>query len=64
MHHLHLPLAGTSRFIIILERSSDEHNQYAILRTAESMGIQHVWFILHPAHAASFHINRKITKVP
>lgn len=60
----HLPLAGTSRFIIILERSSDEHNQYAILRTAESMGIQHVWFILHPAHAASFHINRKITKVP
>ena len=33
----------TSRFLIVLERVLDGHNQQAVIRTAEAMGIQHVW---------------------
>ena len=33
----------TSRFLIVLERVLDGHNQQAVIRTAEAMGIQHAW---------------------
>ena len=35
----------TSRLIIVVERCTNDHNYSAILRTAEALGIQHVWII-------------------
>lgn len=58
--------ARTGRFIVVLERSNDLHNQFAILRTSEAFGIQHVWFVVNPnteATDTSLFVNRKITKV-
>ncbi len=63
----------TSRIVIILEKTINEHNHYAVLRTAECFGVQHVWFVLHPTllaqeggstgdASAALQINRKITK--
>lgn len=55
-------LAGrTSRLILVIERSYDEINQVAILRTAEAMGVQHVWIVL-PAIKKPEHRNEKIAK--
>ena len=33
----------TSRFVLVLERSSKSHNYSACLRTAEALGVQHVY---------------------
>lgn len=38
----------TSRLIIIVERCTNDHNYSAILRTAEALGVQHVWIIAPP----------------
>lgn len=38
----------TSRLIIVVERCTNDHNYSAILRTAEALGIQHVWIIAPP----------------
>jgi tRNA G18 (ribose-2'-O)-methylase SpoU len=35
----------TSRLIIVVERCTNDHNYSAILRTAEALGIQHVYII-------------------
>ncbi|OWZ19903.1 RNA methyltransferase [Phytophthora megakarya] len=35
----------TSRIVLVLEQCMDSHNHQAVLRTAEAMGIQHVWLI-------------------
>lgn len=35
----------TSRLIIVVERCTNDHNYSAILRTAEALGVQHVWII-------------------
>ncbi|RMX63156.1 hypothetical protein DD238_007401 [Peronospora effusa] len=35
----------TSRIILVLEQCMDSHNHQAVLRTAEALGIQHVWLI-------------------
>lgn len=35
----------TSRIIIVIERCTDDHNYTAIIRTAEALGIQHIWLI-------------------
>ncbi|GAB9475211.1 Rna methyltransferase, trmh superfamily protein [Globisporangium polare] len=52
----------TSRVILVLEASCDMFNQQAVLRTAECMGIQHVW-IVEPAfykqHKTERHIARE-----
>jgi tRNA G18 (ribose-2'-O)-methylase SpoU len=38
-------LGRTSRIILVVERCTDDHNYSAIIRTAEALGIQHVWLI-------------------
>jgi len=38
----------TSRLIVVLERPWDDHNVQAVLRTAESFGVQYVWTVKHP----------------
>lgn len=38
----------TSRVLIVVERCTNDHNYSAILRTAEALGIQHVWVIAPP----------------
>ena len=35
----------TSRLIVVLESSYDQHNQSAVLRTADCLGIQHCWLV-------------------
>jgi tRNA G18 (ribose-2'-O)-methylase SpoU len=35
----------TSRIILVVEKSHDDHNQMAILRTAEALGIGNIWVI-------------------
>ena len=35
----------SSRLIVVLESSYDQHNQAAVLRTADSLGLQHVWLV-------------------
>jgi len=46
----------TTRFLLVIERSYDLHNQYAVLRTAECLGIQNVWMVESPA--------QKVKKLP
>jgi tRNA (guanosine-2'-O-)-methyltransferase len=38
-------LRRTSRIILVIERPTDAHNVQAVFRTAESFGIQHVWYV-------------------
>ena len=38
----------TSRLVLVLERPWDDHNVQAVLRTAESFGVQHIWVVKHP----------------
>ena len=35
----------TSRVIVVIEGSYDLHNQAAVLRTAECLGVQHAWLV-------------------
>jgi len=35
----------TSRVLVVIERCTDEHNYSAVIRTAEALGVQHVWLI-------------------
>lgn len=50
----------TSRLVLILERPWNDDNVQAVLRTAESFGIQHVWTIKHPHKRRRAH--RSVTK--
>ncbi|MEM6567613.1 MAG: RNA methyltransferase [Planctomycetota bacterium] len=50
----------TSRLVLILERPWNDDNVQAVLRTAESFGIQHVWTIKHPHTRKRAH--RSVTK--
>ena len=38
----------TSRLLLVIERCTNDHNYSAILRTAEALGVQHVWMIDPP----------------
>lgn len=38
----------TARLVLVVERAWDDHNVQAVLRTAESFGVQHVWVVKHP----------------
>ena len=44
----------TSRMIVVLESSYDQHNQAAVLRTCDCLGIQHIW-IVDPVEEKGFH---------
>jgi hypothetical protein len=35
----------TSRILAVIERCTDEHNYSAVIRTAEALGVQHIWLI-------------------
>ncbi len=39
----------TDQISVVIERSVDTHNYSAIIRTAEALGIQHLWVISPPA---------------
>jgi len=51
----------TNRIIIVLERCYDYHNQLAVLRTAECLGVQNVWIVI-PVETKNFHMSKKITR--
>ena len=38
----------TSRLLLVIERSTNDHNYSSIMRTAEALGVQHVWTIDPP----------------
>ena len=46
-------LRRTSRFLVVAERATDEHNYSAILRTCEALGVQHVWLVAPPTLTSS-----------
>lgn len=50
----------TSRLIIVVERCTNDHNYSAILRTAEALGVQHVYIIAPQARNATLRINGEV----
>lgn len=50
----------TSRLVLVMERPWNDDNVQAVMRTAESFGIQHVWMVKHPHMRARAH--RSVTK--
>ncbi len=41
-------LRRTSRIVLVIELSTDSHNYTAVIRTAECLGIQHIWVVKPP----------------
>lgn len=39
----------TKRIVVVVERCTNEHNYSAVIRTAEALGIQHLWLISPPS---------------
>eukprot|EP01126_Amoeba_proteus_P039424 TRINITY_DN4155_c0_g1_i2.p1 TRINITY_DN4155_c0_g1~~TRINITY_DN4155_c0_g1_i2.p1 ORF type:complete len:271 (+),score=49.15 TRINITY_DN4155_c0_g1_i2:82-894(+) len=52
----------TSRILLVLDRCYDVHNQQTVLRTAECLGIQHVWIVLPVEIKGKEKIQKNITK--
>jgi tRNA (guanosine-2'-O-)-methyltransferase len=53
----------TSQIMLVIERSVDTHNYSAIIRTAEAMGIHHLWVISPPSLSGNVKdFNRKKRK--
>ncbi|KAG7379684.1 hypothetical protein PHYPSEUDO_008284 [Phytophthora pseudosyringae] len=52
----------TSRIVLVLEQCMDSHNHQAVLRTAEALGIQHVWLIAANAQQLKTHADKKSSK--
>lgn len=50
----------TSRLVLVMERPWNDDNVQAVLRTAESFGVQHIWTIQHPLKRAR--AKRTVTK--
>ena len=50
----------TSRLIIVVERCTNDHNYSAILRTAEALGVQHVYIIAPQDRNSTLRINGDI----
>ncbi|RLN93598.1 hypothetical protein BBJ28_00015855 [Nothophytophthora sp. Chile5] len=48
----------TSRIVLVLEQCMDSHNHQAVLRTAEALGIQHVWLIAANEQQLKTHPNK------
>ena len=51
----------TSQILIVIERCTDDHNYSAIIRTAEALGIQHLWLI-DPQNNSQFHNDKTDAK--
>jgi len=52
----------TSRIVLVLERTCKSHNFSAVIRTAEALGIQHLWLISPPSFDADYIKRSKLTK--
>lgn len=50
----------TSRVVLLLEQAWNDDNVQAVLRTAESFGVQHVWSVRHPHGRAR--VRRAVTR--
>jgi len=50
----------TARVVLVLEQPWNDDNVTAVLRTAESFGVQHVWTVQHPHGRAR--VRRAVTK--
>ena len=46
-------LGRTSRILLVVERCINDHNYSAIIRTAEALGIQHIWLVDPPDAATA-----------
>jgi len=53
----------TSRLIIVVERCTNDHNYSAILRTAEALGVQHVYIIAPQVCESTLKSNRGMVDV-
>uniref|UniRef100_A0AAV1UQ48 tRNA/rRNA methyltransferase SpoU type domain-containing protein n=1 Tax=Peronospora matthiolae TaxID=2874970 RepID=A0AAV1UQ48_9STRA len=49
----------TSRLVLVLEQCMDSHNHQAVLRTAEALGVQHVWLIAANSQQLKTHSDQK-----
>ena len=49
----------TSRIVLVIERCSSSHNYTAVLRTAEALGIQHVFLIQPPVKDAQALVDKE-----
>jgi tRNA G18 (ribose-2'-O)-methylase SpoU len=49
----------TGRLTIVIERSTNSQNYTAVLRTAEALGVQHVWLISPPGWQQNNHRRKK-----
>ncbi|EGZ11070.1 hypothetical protein PHYSODRAFT_264669 [Phytophthora sojae] len=54
----------TSRIVLVLEQCMDSHNHQAVLRTAEALGVQHVWLIAANAQQLKTHDDTGKSKKP
>ncbi|KAL6049931.1 Autophagy-related protein 8 [Balamuthia mandrillaris] len=52
----------TGRILLVLERCHDVHNQMAVLRTAECLGLQYVWMVLPVSTKKKKFLNKQITR--
>ncbi|KAG6622548.1 RNA methyltransferase, TrmH superfamily protein [Phytophthora cinnamomi] len=52
----------TSRLVLVLEQCMDSHNHQAVLRTAEALGVQHVWLIAANDRQLKTHADSKKAK--
>jgi tRNA(Leu) C34 or U34 (ribose-2'-O)-methylase TrmL len=52
----------TGRLLLVLERHTDLHNQMAVLRTAEAMGLVHVWLVDDAVQAQLAPMKKSVTK--
>jgi len=52
----------TSRMILVLERCLDSHNHQAVIRTAEALGIQHIWTVSPPVDTTQQNRRHKLAK--
>jgi|FLOH01.1.fsa_nt_gi tRNA(Leu) C34 or U34 (ribose-2'-O)-methylase TrmL len=50
------------RILLVLERQTDAHNQMAVLRTAEAMGLVHVWLVEDGSQPQLPRLKKSVTK--
>ena len=53
----------SSRVVVVLERCNQSHNYSAVLRTAEALGLHHVWLIAPPKLERDAEVRKQRKKV-